>query len=166
MSIVSRRFPYKERRVGKITEIGLTWLTSTPLNPYGSRAETCQPEPVISAACQGHGNDPAPRMPAGKTGTGCGSALWFPKRPYKRKKKNFYCLPFYRGRRGGFPVPVTLPSPVAGLVVITVPCSTNHRLGLTCLSPTASRAEGGVRQSCQPDFGLFSLLLLFIGKSG
>ena len=53
MSTVSTRFPYKERRVGKITEIALTRLTSTPSNPYGSKAKACQPQPVISAAWQG-----------------------------------------------------------------------------------------------------------------
>lgn len=47
MSTVSTRFPYKERRVGKIMKIGLTRSSSTPLNPYGSRAEACQPQPVI-----------------------------------------------------------------------------------------------------------------------
>ena len=53
MSIASTRFSYKEKREGKITKNGLTWLTSTPSNPYGSKAEACQPQPVISAACQG-----------------------------------------------------------------------------------------------------------------
>ena len=57
MSIVSTRFPYKERRVGKITEIALTRLTSTPLTPTGSRAEACQPLGVIRAACQGRGHE-------------------------------------------------------------------------------------------------------------
>ena len=53
MSTVSTRFPYKERRVGKITEIGLTRSSSTPLTPTGSRAEACQPLRVIRAAWQG-----------------------------------------------------------------------------------------------------------------
>ena len=61
MSTVSTRFPYKERRVGKITKIALTRLTSTPLNPYGSRAEACKPQSVFSAACQGRGDDLSPR---------------------------------------------------------------------------------------------------------
>jgi len=39
-------------------------------------------------------------------------------------------------------------------VVTTLPCSTNHRLGLTCLRPTASRREGGGCQPCQPDLPL------------
>ena len=53
MSTVSMRFPYKEKRKGKITKIALTRSSSTPSNPYGSRAEACQPETMISAACQG-----------------------------------------------------------------------------------------------------------------
>ena len=53
MSTVSTRFPYKERRVGKITEIALTRLTSTPLSPTRSRAEACQPQPAICAAWHG-----------------------------------------------------------------------------------------------------------------
>ena len=57
MSTMSTRFPYKERRVGKITEIGLTRLTHTPLSPTRSRAEACQPQPVISAAWQGHDHE-------------------------------------------------------------------------------------------------------------
>ena len=59
MSTMSTRFPYKERRVGKITKIALTRLTSTPSNPYGSRAEACQPETAISAPCQGAGMIPS-----------------------------------------------------------------------------------------------------------
>ena len=59
MSIVSTRFPYKERRVGKITEIALTRLTSTPLTPTGSRAEACQPLGVIRAAWHGHDHETA-----------------------------------------------------------------------------------------------------------
>ena len=59
MSIVSTRFPYKERRVGKITEIALTRLTSTPLTPTGSRAEACQPLGVIRAARHGHDHETA-----------------------------------------------------------------------------------------------------------
>jgi len=54
MTNVSIRFPYKEKRQGKITEIGLTRLTSTPLSPTGSRAEACQPLGVIRAAWRGH----------------------------------------------------------------------------------------------------------------
>ena len=54
MSTVSTRFPYKERRVGKITEIALTRLTSTPLSPTRSKAEACQPLGVIRAARHGH----------------------------------------------------------------------------------------------------------------
>ena len=53
MSTMSTRFPYKERRIGKIMKIALTRLTSTPLTPTGSRAEACQPLGVIRAACQG-----------------------------------------------------------------------------------------------------------------
>ena len=52
MSIVSTRFALKEKREGKITEIGLTRLTSTPLNPYGSKAEACQPLRAVSAVRQ------------------------------------------------------------------------------------------------------------------
>ena len=50
MSTMSMRFPYKERRVGKITKIGLTRLTSTPLMPTGSKAEACQPLRAVCAA--------------------------------------------------------------------------------------------------------------------
>ena len=59
MSTVSTRFPYKERRVGKNPKIALTRSSSTPLNPYGSRAEACQPQPVIFAACQDAGMIPS-----------------------------------------------------------------------------------------------------------
>ena len=54
MSTMSTRFPYKERRVGKITKIALTRLTSTPLSPTRSRAEACQPLQSFSAAWHGH----------------------------------------------------------------------------------------------------------------
>ena len=56
MSTVSMRFAYKERRERKKVEIGLTWLTSTPLTLTGSRAEACQPLGVIRAVCQRHGD--------------------------------------------------------------------------------------------------------------
>ena len=49
MSTMSTRFPYKEKREGKIMEIGLTRLTHTPLSPTRSRAEACQPQPMICA---------------------------------------------------------------------------------------------------------------------
>ena len=54
MTNVSTRFPYKERRVGKIMKIALTRLTSTPLSPTASKAEACQPLRVIRAACPRH----------------------------------------------------------------------------------------------------------------
>ena len=57
MSTMSTRFPYKERRVGKITEIGLTRLTSTPLTPTRSRAEACQPLRVFFAVWQRHDHE-------------------------------------------------------------------------------------------------------------
>ena len=60
MSTMSTRFALKEKREGKITKNGLTRLTSTPSNPYESRAEACQPQPVIFAPCQGRGNDTSP----------------------------------------------------------------------------------------------------------
>ena len=66
MSTMSMRFPYKEKREGKKTKIGLTRLTHTPSNPYGSRAEACQPEPMISAARQGHGHGSSPRRATGE----------------------------------------------------------------------------------------------------
>ena len=56
---MSMRFPYKERRVGKITEIGLTRLTSTPLMPTGSKAEACQPLRAVCAAWQRHDHEAA-----------------------------------------------------------------------------------------------------------
>ena len=54
MTNVSTRFPYKERRVGKIMKIALTRLTSTPLSPTASTAEACHPLRVIRAACPRH----------------------------------------------------------------------------------------------------------------
>ena len=88
MSIVSMRFAYKERRVGKITENGLTWLTSTPSNPYGSKAEACQPLRAISAACQGAGHGSPPRGAGRKQGV-MDRLADFPKCPYKRRKRIF-----------------------------------------------------------------------------
>ena len=164
MSTVSTRFAYKERRVGKITEIGLTRSSSTPSNPYGSRAEACQPETAVSAACQGHGNDPSLRTPASKTKGDCGSALRFFRNVPIREEEEFLSSSFYRGRWGGAWSPRP-PSPRCRPVVMTMPCSTNSPEGLTCLSPTRSRAEGDGCQPCQPDFRDFSLSLLFIGKS-
>ena len=161
---MSTRFPYKERRVGKNPKIALTRLTSTPSNPYGSKAEACQPQPVISAACQGRGDDLSPRTPASKTKGDCGSALRFFRNVPIREEEEFLSSSFYRGRWGGAWSPRP-PSPRCRPVVMTMPCSTNHRLGLTCLSPTRSRAEGDGCQPCQPDFRDFSLSLLFIGKS-
>ena len=163
MSIASTRFAYKERRVGKITKIGLTRSTSTPSNPYGSRAEACQPLRAISAARQGHGYGSSPRRPASKKGLVVDRLTGFSKRPYKRKKKNFYCLLSIE-RRGGCPVSATLIA-CCRHMVMSLPCSKNHPEGLTCLRPTASRAEGGGCQPCQPDFHDFSLSLLFKGES-
>ena len=163
MSIASTRFALKEKRQGKITKNGLTRLTSTPLNPYGSRAKACQPETAISAARQGHGYGSSPRRPASKKGLVVDRLTGFSKRPYKRKKKNFYCLLSIE-RRGGCPVSATLIA-CCRHMVMSLPCSKNHPEGLTCLRPTASRAEGGGCQSCQPDFRDFSYPSLFIGKS-
>ena len=74
MSIVSTRFPYKERRERKKVEIGLTWLTSTPLTPTRSKAEACQPLGVICAVCQRHGD-----KGAGILGDGlCGPMRLYP----------------------------------------------------------------------------------------
>ena len=151
MSIASTRFAYKERRVGKITKIGLTRSSSTPSNPYGSRAEACQPLRAISAARQGHGYGSSPRRPASKKGLVVDRLTGFSKRPYKRKKKNFYYLPFYRGRRGGCLASVTPPVAWCRLMVTALPCSMNHPEGLTRLSLTASRREGGGCQPCQCD---------------
>ena len=163
---MSTRFALKEKREGKITKIGLTWLTSTPSNPYGSRAEACQPQPMFSAACQGAG---AVRLREGqpvKNGATMDRLSDFPNSPYKRKKKNFYYLPFYRGRRGGCLASVTPPVAWCRLMVTALPCSMNHPEGLTRLSLTASRREGGGCQPCQCDFHDFSYSSLFIGKSG
>ena len=57
MSTMSMRFALKERREGKITEIGLTRLTSTPLTPTRSRAEACQPLRVFFAVWQRHDHE-------------------------------------------------------------------------------------------------------------
>ena len=53
MSTMSMRFALKEKRVGKITEIGLTRLTSTPLTPTRSKAEACQPLRAVCDAWHG-----------------------------------------------------------------------------------------------------------------
>ena len=52
-SIVSTRFWSFSPPSSLYREIALTWLTSTPLTPTGSRAEACQPLGVIPAAWQG-----------------------------------------------------------------------------------------------------------------
>ena len=164
MTNVSMRFLDFSLPFSLYREIGLTWLTSTPSNPYGSRAEACQPLRAISAARQGHGYGSSPRRPASKKGLVVDRLTGFSKRPYKRKKKNFYCLLSIE-RRGGCPVSATLIA-CCRHMVMSLPCSKNHPEGLTCLRPTASRAEGGGCQPCQPDFHDFSLSLLFIGESG
>ena len=115
MSTVSMRFPYKEKRKGKITKIALTRSSSTPSNPYGSRAEACQPETMISAACQGMGTVRLREGQPVEQGAVVDRLSGFPKRPYKRKKKNFYCLPFYRGRWGGCLASATSPIAPAAL---------------------------------------------------
>ena len=94
MSTVSTRFPYKERRVGKITKIALTRLTSTPLNPYGSRAEACQPQPVFSAACQDMAMTPLREAPASKTGAGRESASRIFRNVSIREEEEFFILFF------------------------------------------------------------------------
>ena len=113
MSTMSTRFPYKERRVGKITKIALTRLTSTPSNPYGSRAEACQPETTISAPCQGHGNDTSPRTPSSETGAGLWIGSLVFQTPSIREEEEFLFSSFYRGRGGGYLASATLPPPVA-----------------------------------------------------
>ena len=165
MSTMSTRFPYKERRVGKITKIGLTRSSSTPSNPYGSRTEACQPQPVIFAACQGAGMIPSRGRQPVKQGPVVDRLSGFPNSLYKRKKKNFYSLLSIEGDRPGHLVSVTPPVACCRPMVTAMPCSTNRRLGLTRLSPTASRHEGGGCQPCQPDFRDFFLPSLFIGKS-
>ena len=62
MSTVSMRFWDFFLPFSLYKEIGLTWLTSTPLTPTGSKAKACQPLQVFCAAWQG----PA----AGGKGTG------------------------------------------------------------------------------------------------
>ena len=115
MSTVSARFALKEKRKGKITKNGLTWLTSTPSNPYRSKAEACQPEPVIFAAWQGRGNDLSPRTPASGTGVGRGSApLIFRNAPI-REEEEFLFSSFYRGRWGGCLASATSPIAPAAL---------------------------------------------------
>ena len=89
MSTVSTRFALKEKRVGKNPKIALTRLTSTPSNPYGSRAEACQPQPMFSAACQGAG---AVRLREGqpvKNGATMDRLSDFPNSPYKRRRRIF-----------------------------------------------------------------------------
>ena len=97
MSTVSARFALKEKRKGKITKNGLTWLTSTPSNPYRSKAEACQPEPVIFAAWQGRGNDLSPRTPASGTGVGRGSAPLIFRNVPIREEEEFLFSSLYRG---------------------------------------------------------------------
>ena len=53
MTNVSMRFLDFSLPFSLYREIGLTWLTSTPLTPTGSRPEACQPLGVIRAAWQG-----------------------------------------------------------------------------------------------------------------
>ena len=89
MSIVSTRFALKEKRKGKITKNGLTHSSSTPSNPYGSKAEACQPETMISAPCQGHGDDLSPRTPASETGAMMDRLSDFPNSLYKRRRRIF-----------------------------------------------------------------------------
>ena len=103
MSTVSTRFALKEKRVGKNPKIALTRLTSTPSNPYGSRAETCQPQPVIFAACQGAGMIPPPPEDAssGKQGLVVDRFPGFPKRPYKRRRRIFIVFLSIKGNGVG-----------------------------------------------------------------
>ena len=89
MSTMSTRFALKEKREGKITKIGLTWLTSTPSNPYGSRAEACQPQPMFSAACQGRGNDTSPGCRPMKQGVIVDQFAGRPNSLYKRRRRIF-----------------------------------------------------------------------------
>ena len=160
---MSTRFPYKERRVGKNPKIALTRSSSTPSNPYGSRAEACQPETMISAARQGMGMIPFPRTQPVKQGRLRIGSLIFRNVPI-REEEEFLLSSFYRGRWGGARPPRPS-SPVADLVVMSLPYSKKHPEGLTCLRPTASRREGGGCQSCQPDFRDFPLPSLFMGES-
>ena len=90
----------------------------------------------------------------------------FPNSPYKRRRRIFYCLLSIEGDEGGCPVSATPPVTQNRLAAVSWTCSTNHPEGLTCLSLTGSRAEGGGCQPCQCDFHDFSYPSLFIGKSG
>ena len=89
MSIVSTRFALKEKRKGKITKITLTRLTSTPSNPYGSKAEACQPETTISAACQGMGTVRLREGQPVEQGAVVDRLSGFPNSPYKRRRRIF-----------------------------------------------------------------------------
>ena len=107
MSTMSTRFPYKERRVGKNPKIALTRSSSTPSNPYGSRAEACQPETMISAARQGMGMIPFPRTQPVKQGRLRIGSLIFRNVPI-REEEDFLLSSFYRGRRGVARSPATI----------------------------------------------------------
>ena len=77
---MSTRFPYKKRRERKKVEIGLTWLTSTPLTPTRSKAEACQSQPVICTAWHGRDHETA-------TGDGRGHGGQAPPLSLYRKKR-------------------------------------------------------------------------------
>ena len=74
MTNVSMRFLDFSLPFSLYREIGLTWLTSTPLTPTRSKAEACQPLGVICAVCQRHGD-----KGAGILGDGlCGPMRLYP----------------------------------------------------------------------------------------
>ena len=190
-------------------------MTSTPSNPYGSRAEACQPLRAFSAARQSAGMTPlrerrpvnqgliVDRFPDSPMSHRSGYGNRLVTLPGCKAVRSYY--PRNARRRPSVPlirlmainlVPGTSRPHVQGVygatrgvvgikghgyslidperplptsrrpVVTTLPCSKKHPEGLTRLSPTASRREGGGCQSCQPDFCDFSYPSLFIGKSG
>ena len=137
MSTMSMRFALKEKRQGKIMEIGLTRLTSTPLSPTRSRAEACQPLRVIFAARQRHDHVAA----TGDEGRGDRA----PTPSLYRKKTIKILLLSLIGtfRKTGEPIhnqPFFTGWPSRRRTIpVTLTCSRNRPEGLTCLSPTPVR---------------------------
>ena len=73
-------------------KIALTRSSSTPLNPYGSRAETCQPQSFFLPHVKVMAMTPLRERRPKNKGLVVDRLPGFPKRPYKRKKKIFYSL--------------------------------------------------------------------------
>ena len=139
MTNASTRFPYKEKRVGKITEIGLTRLTHTPLSPTRSKAEACQPQSVFFAARHGHDHEATTSDRGGR-----GDRAPTPSPSIGKKTIKILLLSLIgafqknRGLIHNRPCFTGWPSR-RRTIPVTLTCSRNHWFGLTCLSPTPVR---------------------------